>query len=103
MRRFIAFIILSLFTWAISSSAVFAGEGYENIIIRWMKRGNMSNDEIKVMLSLPRDIEINEEMNAILPGAIFHISSDGRSGYTYRIPDTIWGKKVFPNEARGKK
>ena len=75
-----------------------AGEGYDGLLRRAMYRGHLTNAEADSALSMPRAIQIDEEKHWILPGTFINIHDDGQSGYKYRIPDTVWGEKVYPKE-----
>lgn len=91
-------VVMTVVAWVVFLGGVFAGEGYKSILSRWMKRGHMTEAEIKHAQSLPEEIVFNDTLHAFIPGTIFKFDLNERAGYTYTLEDTIFGVKIFPKE-----
>jgi len=102
-RLLLVAFAISIYVLTIIYVGATAGEGYDALLRRVMiNRGHLTEAEANSVLAMPREIQIDEEKHYILPGTFIHIHDDGQSGYTYKIPDTIWGEKVYPKEVKKK-
>lgn len=82
-------------TWILFAGIAMAGGSYDNIKMKSMRKGGMTETEIKEAMALPEQANIDEENAIILPQVVFHVSLDGRKAIKFEITDTIVGEVAY--------